>query len=63
MHLWGYCLNTNFRIIMELCNDVSLLGWKLLKTANKLLGHGDKTNGSIIKMNNYRIPTILKFVI
>ena len=22
--LWGYSLNTNFRIIMELCSDVSL---------------------------------------
>ncbi|XP_012135133.2 spatacsin isoform X4 [Megachile rotundata] len=39
IYLWGYSLNTNFRIIMELCSDVSLLGWQLLKTANKLLGH------------------------
>nr|XP_034171053.1 spatacsin isoform X2 [Osmia lignaria] len=37
--LWGYSLNTNFRIIMELCSDVSLLGWQLSKTANKLLGY------------------------
>ncbi|XP_017759699.1 PREDICTED: spatacsin [Eufriesea mexicana] len=49
VYLWGYCLNTNFRIIMELCNDVSLLGWKLLKTANKLLGHGDKTDALNLK--------------
>lgn len=49
--LWEYSLNTNFRIIMELCNDVSLLGWKLLKTANKLLGHshGEKTNALTLK--------------
>ncbi|XP_050480517.1 spatacsin isoform X1 [Bombus huntii] len=49
--LWGYSLNTNFRVIMELCNDVSLLGWKLLKTANKLLGHshGEKTSAFILK--------------
>ncbi|PBC28068.1 Spatacsin [Apis cerana cerana] len=49
--LWEYSLNTNFRIIMELCNDVSLLGWKLLKTANKLLSHshGEKTNALTLK--------------
>ncbi|KAK9299148.1 hypothetical protein QLX08_007765 [Tetragonisca angustula] len=51
VYLWGYSLNTNFRVIMELCNDVSLVGWKLLKTANKLLGHsqGEKTNALTLK--------------
>ncbi|CAK9804301.1 SPG11 [Anthophora quadrimaculata] len=48
--LWGYSLNTNFRVIMELCNDVSLLGWQLLKTANKLLGHShNETNALTLK--------------
>ncbi|KAF3424657.1 hypothetical protein E2986_01902 [Frieseomelitta varia] len=51
VYLWGYSLNTNFRVIMELCNDVSLVGWKLLKTANKLLGYsqGEKTNALTLK--------------
>ncbi|XP_076236055.1 spatacsin isoform X2 [Calliopsis andreniformis] len=50
--LWGYPLNTNFRVIMELCNDVPLLGWQLLKTATKLLGHsyGEKRNVSAVKI-------------
>lgn len=50
---------------MELCNDVSLLGWKLLKTANKLLGHshGEKTSGTILKYNYHYIPIITKFII
>ncbi|XP_076620109.1 spatacsin isoform X1 [Colletes latitarsis] len=49
--LWGYSLNTNFRIIMELCNDISLLGWQLLKTANNLLGqsHGENKTVSTLK--------------
>ncbi|XP_053975278.1 spatacsin isoform X1 [Hylaeus volcanicus] len=49
--LWGYSLNTNFRVIMELCDDISLLGWQLLKTANKLLGHshGENKNVSTLK--------------
>ncbi|KZC04326.1 PREDICTED: spatacsin [Dufourea novaeangliae] len=49
--LWGYSLNSNFRIIMELCNDVSLLGGQLLKRASKLFGqsHGEKTNVSTLK--------------
>ncbi|XP_076176182.1 spatacsin isoform X3 [Ptiloglossa arizonensis] len=47
MFLWGYSLNTNFHIIMELCNDVSLLGWQLLKTANKLLGHSHGVNKNV----------------
>lgn len=50
---------------MELCNDVSLLGWKLLKTANKLLGHshGEKTSGTILKYNYHYILIITKFII
>ena len=53
---------------MELCNDVSLVGWKLLKTANKLLGHsqGEKTNGTVMKYNYHyimRIFLIFKFII
>lgn len=49
--LWGCPLNTNFRVIMELCNDVSLLGWQLLKTASQLLGHshGEKRNVLTLK--------------
>ncbi|XP_031835040.1 spatacsin isoform X2 [Nomia melanderi] len=47
--LWGYSLNTNFRIIMELCNDVSLLGCQLLKMANKLLRHFHCEKMSMLK--------------
>ncbi|CAL7936629.1 unnamed protein product [Xylocopa violacea] len=51
VYLWGYSLNTNFHVIMELCNDIPLLGWQLLKTANKLLGHshGEKRDAITLK--------------
>ncbi|XP_039304859.1 spatacsin isoform X2 [Solenopsis invicta] len=48
--MWGYSLNSHFHLIMELCSDISLLGLKLLKTAQSLLGryistHDEKRNG------------------
>ncbi|KAL0117009.1 hypothetical protein PUN28_010108 [Cardiocondyla obscurior] len=48
--MWGYSLNSHFHLIMELCSDISLLGLKLLKTAQSLLGryvstHDEKKNG------------------
>ncbi|XP_018364335.1 PREDICTED: spatacsin isoform X1 [Trachymyrmex cornetzi] len=47
--MWGYSLNSHFHLIMELCNDISLLGLKLLKTAQSLLEkyvniHDEKKN-------------------
>ncbi|XP_011880163.1 PREDICTED: spatacsin isoform X2 [Vollenhovia emeryi] len=52
--MWGYSLNSHFHLIMELCSDVSLLGLKLLKTAQSLLGryistHDEKRNVSGLK--------------
>jgi len=51
--MWGYSLNSHFHLIMELCNDISLLGLKLLKTAQSLLEkyvstHDEKKNGKKI---------------
>ncbi|XP_036147229.1 spatacsin isoform X2 [Monomorium pharaonis] len=48
--MWGYSLNSHFHLIMELCSDISLLGLKLLKTAQSLLAryistHDEKKNG------------------
>ncbi|XP_076375987.1 spatacsin isoform X2 [Megalopta genalis] len=48
--LWGYSLNSDFRVIMELCNDVSLLGCQLLKRANALLGHSQCEKLSTLKL-------------
>ncbi|XP_078044398.1 LOW QUALITY PROTEIN: spatacsin [Augochlora pura] len=48
--LWGYSLNSDFRIIMELCNEVSLLGCQLLKIANTLLGHSPCEKLSTLKL-------------
>ncbi|XP_076280997.1 spatacsin [Lasioglossum baleicum] len=50
IYLWGYCLNSNFRVIMELGNDVPLLGYQLLKRANRLLGHSPCEKLSTLKM-------------
>lgn len=49
--MWGYSMNTHFHLIMELCSDTSLLGLKLLKTAQSMLGryistHDEKRNGN-----------------
>lgn len=49
--MWSYSLNSHFHLIMELCSDISLLGLKLLKTAQSLLGryistHDEKKNGN-----------------
>ncbi|EZA52114.1 Spatacsin [Ooceraea biroi] len=52
--MWGYSMNAHFHLIMELCSDVSLLGLKLLKVAQSLLGryistHDEKKNVSTLK--------------
>ncbi|XP_011684393.1 PREDICTED: spatacsin [Wasmannia auropunctata] len=52
--IWGYSLNSHFHLIMELCSDISLLGLKLLKTAQSLLEryvstHDEKKNVSGLK--------------
>ncbi|XP_071562080.1 spatacsin isoform X1 [Temnothorax nylanderi] len=52
--MWSYSLNSHFHLIMELCSDISLLGLKLLKTAQSLLGryistHDEKRNVSGLK--------------
>ncbi|XP_020295554.1 spatacsin isoform X2 [Pseudomyrmex gracilis] len=52
--MWGYSMNSHFHLIMELCNDTSLLGSKLLKAAQSLLGryistHDEKRNISALK--------------
>lgn len=50
--IWGYSMHSHFHLIMELCSDTSLLGLKLLKTAQSLLGryistHDEKKNGNL----------------
>lgn len=52
--MWGYPLDTHFHLIMELCNDTSLLGLKLLQAAQSLLGrhissHTDKKSVLTLK--------------
>lgn len=49
--MWGYSLTSHFHLIMELCGDISLLGLKLLKTAQSLQAryistHDEKKNGN-----------------
>ncbi|KOC59819.1 Spatacsin [Habropoda laboriosa] len=60
--LWGYSLNTNFRVIMELCNDVSLLGWQLLNTVRLVTGVGRFTEMNYIfhiLKENYHFELLL----
>lgn len=50
--MWGYSMNTHFHLIMELCSDTSLLGLKLMKTVQSMLGryistHDEKRNGNL----------------
>ncbi|KAL6426524.1 hypothetical protein ACFW04_009151 [Cataglyphis niger] len=53
--IWGYSMHSHFHLIMELCNDTSLLGLKLFKTAQSLLGryistHDEKKNVAGLKI-------------
>ncbi|KAG7198542.1 hypothetical protein KM043_005909 [Ampulex compressa] len=51
VYMWDYPLNASFHLIMELCADVSLLGWQLLKSVSELLGHsyGERRNVPTLK--------------
>ncbi|XP_043283377.1 spatacsin [Venturia canescens] len=50
--MWGNPLGGSIQAIIELCNDPSLLGWELLKTANLSLGnsHGERRNVLTLKV-------------
>ncbi|GAB1864875.1 Spatacsin [Camponotus japonicus] len=53
--IWGYSMHSHFHLIMELCSDTSLLGLKLLKTAQSMLGryistHDEKKNVAGLKI-------------
>ncbi|XP_024937810.1 spatacsin isoform X2 [Cephus cinctus] len=52
MAIWGYPLDNNFHLIIELCSEPTLLGMKLLEKATMLLGrsHGNKRDGSTLKI-------------
>ncbi|CAL1689224.1 unnamed protein product [Lasius platythorax] len=59
--IWGYSMHSHFHLIMELCSDTSLLGLKLLKTAQSLLGRYISTHDE--KKNVAGLKTIVELLI
>ncbi|KAK2583208.1 hypothetical protein KPH14_009228 [Odynerus spinipes] len=49
--MWGCPLDASFHFIMELCSDISILGYYLLDKVHKLMGHsqGEKRNVLTLK--------------
>ncbi|XP_072747233.1 spatacsin [Anoplolepis gracilipes] len=59
--IWGYSMQSHFHLIMELCSDTSLLGLKLLTTAQSLLKRYITTHDE--KKNVAGLKTILELLI
>ncbi|KAF7989681.1 hypothetical protein HCN44_008355 [Aphidius gifuensis] len=52
MLMWGYPIDGCLKRIADLCSDISLLGWELIKNASSRLGHshGTKLDISALKI-------------